>query len=135
MKDSTINTFDTANSNVMLGDGIISYDGRFYLAEMFVNNAWFASPIYEIGNGIEVRPAGGNWFFIQNGAKKVDDFPSDKKKKVYQSWIEHLERTISYVRKNPNFEESWIKTPLEQINFWRNLLNAKKKKKNRRKSI
>ena len=91
---------------------------------MFVNNAWFASPIYEIGNGIEVRPAGGNWFFIQNGAKKVDDFPSDKKKKVYQSWIEHLERTISYVRKNPNFEESWIKTPLEQINFWRNLLNA-----------
>ena len=124
MKDSTTNTFDTANSNVMLGDGIISYDGRFYLAEMFVNNAWFASPIYETGNGIEVRPAGGNWFFIQNGAKKVDDFPSDKKKKVYQSWIEHLERTISYVRKNPNFEESWIITPLEQINFWRNLLNA-----------
>jgi len=108
----------------MLGDGIISYDGRFYLAEMFVNNAWFASPIYETGNGIEVRPAGGNWFFIQNGAKKVDDFPSDKKKKVYQSWIEHLERTIYYVRKNPNFEESWIKTYLEQINFWRNLLNA-----------
>ena len=70
MKDSTINTFDTANSNVMLGDGIISYDGRFYLAEMFVNNAWFASPIYEIGNGIECSTCWWQLVFYPKWSKK-----------------------------------------------------------------
>ena len=50
------------------GDLVIvteKYDNELY------GGGWFASPIYQEGEILEVRPAGGNWCYKVNGAKPV----------------------------------------------------------------
>lgn len=110
--------------NCVLGDGIINYDGRLWLAEKYddelYGGGWFASPIYQEGERLEVRPAGGNWCYKVNGAKPVH-LPNDKKKQVYESWIGHLEWSNNLLGdKYPEAKKEYS----EKLSFWRGLSNA-----------
>ena len=90
----------TCDNNVLVA-GIISYEDRQWLAEEYSaeigNGAWMASPIYHTDNGLEVRPAGGNWCFKSRGAVPSILEP-EKQKEVYESWIKHLQKTINFLR-------------------------------------
>ncbi|WP_374552111.1 hypothetical protein [Flavobacterium sp.] len=121
---TSINHDTLPDAKHLLGDGIIFYDGKYRLAEKITENGWFCSPIYETENGLEVRPAGGNWASIHNGAVKINDYPTEKKKQVYKSWINHLEKSIKFISKHPNYHKSWTIDWEEEILFWRSLLNA-----------
>ena len=115
----------TANcDNNVLVAGIISYEGRQWLAEEYSEDigggAWFASPIYHTDNGLEVRPAGANWCFKSRGAV-VSILESEKQKEVYKSWINHLQKTIKFLRgKFPEVELDYK----NKISFWQSMSDA-----------
>lgn len=111
-------------ANPMLGDGIINYDGRLWLVEKYDNElyggGWFASPIYQVGDKLEVRPAGGNWCYKINGAKEFKLEP-EKRKQVYESWIAHLEWSNNFI--GSDYPDA-TKDYLDKISFWRGLSTA-----------
>ena len=121
--DSAQDQTATCDNNMLVA-GIISYEGRQWLAEEYSeeigNGAWMASPIYHTNDGLEVRPAGGNWCFKSRGAVPVILEPK-KKKEVYESWIKHLQKTINFLRgKFPEVELNYK----NQISFWQSLADA-----------
>ena len=89
-------------------------------SEEIGNGAWMASPIHHTDNGLEVRPAGGNWCFKSRGAVPSILEPK-KKKEVYESWIKHLEKTINFLSgKFPEVELDYK----NKISFWQSLADA-----------
>ena len=77
-----------------LGQELIFYKDRYWLADTYndelYGGGWFASPIYETVEGLEVRPAGGNWCFKSRGAIVLESLTPIQKLQVYDSWIKHL---------------------------------------------
>lgn len=121
----TLNTHETANSLYsMLGTGLLFYEGRYWLAENYnaelYGGGWFASPIYETENGLEVRPAGGNWCYKSNGAIEAQSLNNEQMKQIYQSWIKHLDWTCKMIEKYPD-EINKLQT---QADYFRGLLLA-----------
>ncbi|MDC9722922.1 MAG: hypothetical protein PSN34_09120 [Urechidicola sp.] len=90
----------------LLGTGLVWYDGRYWLAETYnpklYGGGWFASPIYGTNDELEVRPAGGNWCYKNNGAIEATDLTTDQKKQIYDSWIKHLNWVCGHIQKYPN---------------------------------
>lgn len=125
--NSTQNDLSTnaaIDGNNVLVAGIISYEGRQWLAEEYSEEigkgAWLASPIYHTDNALEVRPAGGNWCFKSRGAV-LSILEPEKKKEVYESWIKHLQKTIDFLRgKFPEVELDYK----NKISFWQSLADA-----------
>ena len=120
-----LNLAENGNSTKpLLVAGLISYEGRQWLAEEYSeeigNGAWMASPIYHTDNGLEVRPAGGNWCFKSRGAVP-SILEAENQKEVYESWIKHLQKTISFLRgKYPKVELDYK----NKISFWQSLADA-----------
>jgi hypothetical protein len=120
-----LNLAENGNSTKpLLVAGLISYEGRQWLAEEYSeeigNGAWMASPIYHTDNGLEVRPAGGNWCFKSRGAVP-SILEAENQKEVYESWIKHLQKTISFLRgKFPEVELDYK----NKISFWQSLADA-----------
>lgn len=107
-----------------LGTGkIIGYDGRRWMVEEYnpdlCGGGYFASPIYESENGLEVRPAGGNWCYKANGAIEitVDDV---LKRQIYQSWLNHLIWTRNFIGK---FKADKVDELESQITYFNNLMS------------
>ena len=127
MKTQNYNSVKDQNAtcdNNMLVVGIISYEGRQWLAEEYSEEigkgAWMASPIYHTDNGLEVRPAAANWCFKSRGAVSSILEP-EKQKEVYESWVKHLQKTIHFLRgKFPQVELHYK----NKISFWQNLADA-----------
>ena len=124
-KENTVNEPTKAMPyDTLLGTGLVWYDGRYWLAEEFdpelYGGGWFASPIYETKDGLEVRPAGGNWCYEENGAIKATGLTNEQKQQVYDSWLKHLNWTCKIVEKYP--EE--VKKYNEQIIYFEALRKA-----------
>ncbi len=122
--DNSVKNQNATCDNNVLVSGIISYEGRQWLAEEYSeeigNGAWFANPIYYTDNGLEVRPAGGNWCFKSRGAV-LSILEAEKQKEVYESWIKHLQKTINFLRgKFPEVELDYK----NKISFWQSLADA-----------
>jgi hypothetical protein len=118
-----INDQNGNSKKPILVAGIISYEGRQWLAEEYSeeigNGAWMATPIYHTDNGLEVRPAGGNWCFKSRAVPSI--LEPEKQKEVYESWIKHLQKTISFLRgKYPKVELEYK----NKISFWQSLADA-----------
>lgn len=92
---------------------LIWYDSRYWLADTFnaelYGGGWFAYPIYENEEGLEVRPAGGGWCYKINGAIMAEGLTNDQKRKIYESWIKHLEWTCKMIDNFPKEIEKYKK--------------------------
>ena len=97
--------------DALLGTGLVWYKGSYWLAKTYnpelYGGGWFASPIYETKDGLEVRPAGGNWCYKSNGAIVAEGLTNNQKKQVYDSWIKHLKWTCNIVEKYPKEVEKY----------------------------
>ena len=86
----------------MYNTDIISNKGKLWLAEKYddqlYGGGWFASPVYVVGEIMEVRPAGGNWCYKTHGAIIVTNLTKEQKHQIYSSWLEHLKWTKKMVK-------------------------------------
>ena len=77
-----------------IGD-ILFYEGRYWLPEKYdseIYGGWFASPVYETKDGLEVRPSDAKWIYRINGADIAKFISKEQKQQIIKSWIAYLKK-------------------------------------------